>query len=58
MPVKKSTPNRTIYLNEVTIQSTNEVIKFIYEVNIEDKNSKHLFEGVDEIKEVLRKLIK
>lgn len=40
MPVKKSTPNRTIYLNEVTIQSTNEVIKFIYEVNIEDKNNK------------------
>jgi ATP-dependent Clp protease protease subunit len=34
------TPNRIISLAEVTQQSANDVIKFIYEVNNEDKNKK------------------
>ena len=31
-------PNRTISLSEVTQQSANEVIRFIYDINNEDKN--------------------
>ena len=32
------TPNRTISLSEVTQQSANEIIRFIYDINNEDKN--------------------
>jgi ATP-dependent Clp protease protease subunit len=37
---KTPVPNRIISLAEVTQQSANDVIKFIYEVNNEDKNKK------------------
>jgi ATP-dependent Clp protease protease subunit len=41
MTIKKSTPpvlNRSISLSEVTLQSSNEIIRFIYDINNEDKN--------------------
>jgi len=31
-------PNRSISLSEVTLQSSNEIIRFIYDINNEDKN--------------------
>jgi hypothetical protein len=44
------------YEEELITESYN--IQWVPTLVIEDKNGKHLFEGVDEIKEVLRKLIK
>jgi len=40
MVAKKPTPppNRSISLSEVTLQSSNEIIRFIYDINNEDKN--------------------
>lgn len=37
MAIKKISPNRNITLSEVTIQSTNDVIRAIYDFNVEDK---------------------
>ena len=44
------------YEEELITESYN--VQWVPTLVIEDKNGKHLFEGVDEIKEVLRKLIK
>ena len=40
MTTRKPTPppNRSISLSEVTLQSSNEIIRFIYDINNEDKN--------------------
>ena len=39
MTTKKLTPNRTISLAEVNQQTANEVIRFIYDINNDDKNT-------------------
>jgi ATP-dependent protease ClpP protease subunit len=40
MTTRKPTPppNRSISLSEVTLQSSNEIIRFIYDINNDDKN--------------------
>jgi ATP-dependent Clp protease protease subunit len=38
MAIKKVSPNRNITLSEVTLQSSNDIIRAIYDFNIEDKN--------------------
>ena len=42
------------YENELITESFN--IEWVPTLVIEDKNGKHLFEGADEIKDVLKKL--
>ena len=44
------------YEDELITESYN--VEWVPTLVIEDKNGKHLFEGVDEVKDVLKKLVK
>ena len=44
------------YDDELITESYN--VEWVPTLVIEDKNGKHLFEGIDEVKDVLKKLVK